>query len=339
MLPAIIVSGMKAVRFISGESVKAELYYLLFVFTCFPMYAYTPFVYGDLCSLEIGMLAVWAMISCIERFRVWKLVWLGAAMGLAVFFRENILILAIAMGIVIGIKLIFQTERRRHFLLMGVAMVLGILLFQGIIKLTYHNVRDNNAEAIPASTFIVMGLNDDYGHPGWDNWYGYNLFFECDRDSSATTERAMIDLKSYITLYRNNPSYMVDFFTRKMLTQWNVPMYQCIVMNNRIIDDQGKIAHNIYEQGILYKWIENYMKVFQLVLYGSVLFLVIVKRREWKSVDKYILLIAVIGGFFFSLMWEAKTRYVFPYLLMQIPYMALGTNEVIKFLQEKFLKK
>lgn len=339
LLPAIIVPGVKAVRYISGGNVRIELYYLLFVSTCFPMYAYTPFIYGDLCSLEVGMLAVWALLSCLEHFRVWKLVWLGGAMGLAVFLRENIVILAIAMGIVIIIKLIFDAGRRRQFLAMGITLVLGIVIFQEAIQLTYHNVRDNNADAIPASTFIVMGLNDDFGHPGWDNWYGYNLFFECDRDAAATTKRAMEDLKSYINLYRNNPSYMVDFFTRKMVTQWNVPMYQCIVMNSRIIDDQGKLAQNIYEQGRIFKWIENYMKVFQLVLYGAILFLLIVKRTKWESIDKYLLLIAVVGGFFFSLMWEAKTRYVFPYLLMQLPYMAIGVNEVLNFLEDKFIKR
>lgn len=338
LLPAIIVPGVKAVRYISKDNVRIELYYLLFVFTCFPMYAYTPFVYGDLISLEVGMIAVWAFLSCLERFRIWKLVWLGTSMGFAVFVRENSIILAIALAIVVVIKLIFDSERRRHVLAMGIAMILGIVCFQGVLELTYRNVRDNEADAIPASTFIVMGLNDDYGHPGWDNWYGYDLFFECDRDAAATTKRAMEDLKSYINLYKNDPSYMVDFFTRKILSQWNAPMYQCIVMNNRLIDDQGKIARNIYEQGILFKWINNYMNVYQLILYASILFLLLVKRKEWGEIDKYALLIAVIGGFFFSLMWEAKTRYVMPYLFMQLPYMAIGVNEMIKLIEAKYLK-
>lgn len=338
MLSAIIVSGTKVIRYISRDNAKIELFYLLFVFTCFPMYAYTPFIYGDLISLEVGMIAVWAFFSCLERMRGWKLVWLGVSMGFAVFLRENMIILAIAMGIAVIIKLICDSERRLHFCAMGVVIALGIIFFQAAIKLTYHNVADPEAEAVPASTFIVMGLNDDYGYAGWDNGYGLAVFFECDRDAEMTTKRVMKDLKSYMNLYRNNPSYMVDFFTRKMLTQWNVPMYQCIVMNNRIIDEQGKIAHNIYEQGVLSRWINNYMKVFQLVLYTSTLFLLIVKRREWGTIDKYLLLIAVIGGFFFSLMWEAKTRYVFPYMLMQLPYMAIGVNEILKFIKVQLAK-
>jgi len=338
MLPAIIVPGVKAVRYISGDNVRIELFYLLFVFTCFPMYAYTPFVYGDLCSLEVGMIAVWALLSCFERFRKWKLVWLGASLGLAVLLRKNIIILAIAMGIVVIIKLIYDLEKRRSLLAMGIAMVLGIIFFQGAINLVYHNIRDNTADAIPASTFIAMGLNDDNGYPGWDNWYGYNLFFECNKNAAETSKRAMEDIKSYISLYRKEPSYMVDFFTRKMLAQWNAPMYQCITMNSLFEGKQGKIAGNIYGQGILYKLVSNYMKVFQLTLYASILFLLIAKRKEWESIDKYMLLIAVAGGFLFSLMWEAKTRYVFPYMLMQLPYMAIGVSEFLKIIESKYFK-
>lgn len=73
------------------------------------------------------------------------------------------------------------------------------------------------------------------------------------------------------------------------------------------------------------------MKAFQLLLYGSIFFLLIIRRRDYNSIESYVLLIAVFGGFLFSLMWEAKTRYVMPYLFMQIPYMAIGVNEFTDF--------
>ena len=338
LLPAIIVPGVKAVRYISKDNARIELFYLLFVFTCFPMYAYTPYVYGDLISIEIGMIAVWAYFSCLERFSIWKLVWLGASIGFAVILRKNIIILAIALLIAAVIKIVCDSQKRRHVIAMGIAVIVGIFAFQLFIELMYHNVRDNEADALPAITHIVMGLNDDYGYPGWYNGYGYNLFTACDNDATATAKRAMVDLRSYLDMYKRDPSYMVDFFTRKMLAQWNAPLYQCIVMNGRVTQEQGKIADNIYQQKRLYKWISNYMKVFQLILYASILFLLIVKRKEWGSIEKYALLIAVIGGFFFSLMWEAKTRYVMPYLLMQLPYMAIGANEILKFIEAGYLK-
>ena len=339
MLPLIILSGRKAVRYLAKDNARAELFYLLFVFTCFPMYGYTPFVYGDLCSLEIGMLAVWAFLSCMENFRIRKLFWLGTSIGLAVFLRENMLILAIAMGCVLIVRLWSGASKRKHTAVIGGALLLGILIFESALKLAYSDIRDKEADALPVITSVVMGLNDDYGYAGWDNFYGLNLFEECNRDAELTSERAMEDFRSYLNLYRMDPSYMVDFFSRKMIAQWNAPMYQCIVANNKVVSEQGKIAKNIYEKGILYRLVNGYMGVYQLILYASILFLLLSKCRKWASIENYVLLIAVFGGFLFSLIWEAKTRYVFPYLLMQLPYMAVGVNELLQYFEAKAMNR
>lgn len=336
MLPVVFVSGTKIVRFISNDNARAEFLYIFCAATCFPLYAYTPFVYGDLCSLEIGMLAVWAFLSCLEKFKIYKLIALGLLTGIAVQMRENTLILVIALEIVLLIRLISASRNRWKTAAMGIAVIAGIMFFQSCINLAYYEVKDREADKLPVSTTIVMGLNDDYGRPGWHNWYIYNLFFENDMDSERAKQQAWRDFQVYIALYKNNPAYMVDFFARKMNAQWNAPMYQCIVMNNNLIGEQGRLAHSMYSHGRTGRLVERYMKIYQLVLYSSILSLLIAKRKSWNSIEKYTLLIAVFGGFLFSLMWEAKTRYVFPYLIMQLPYMAMGVNEIILFIKKRF---
>lgn len=336
MLPIIFISGTKIVRFISNDSARVEFLYIFFVTTCFPMYAYIPFVYGDLCSLEMGLLAVWVLLSCLEKFKVYKLIALGLSVGIAVQMRKNIIIMVIALGIVLLIKFICASQIRWKAAAMGIAMIVGVVFFQGCIDLAYYNVKDKEADEFPVSTYIVMGLNDDYGHPGWYNGYLYNLFLENSMDAELTKQQAMKDFKAYLNLYKNNPSYMVDFFARKMNAQWNAPMYQCIVMNNYLIGEQGRLVHSIYSHGRPGRFVEKYMKIYQLVLYSSVLCFLAVRRKSWNSIEKYVLLIVVFGGFLFSLMWEAKTRYVFPYLIMQLPYMALGVNEIILLLEKRF---
>lgn len=339
MLPAVFVSGAKIVRFISGDNPRVEFLYIFCAATCFPLYAYTPFVYGDLCSLEVGMLAVWALLSCLEKFKVYKLIALSLLIGIAVQLRENMLILVIAVEIVLLIKLICAPPNRWRTAAMGIAVIAGVVFFQSCIDLAYYKVKDKEADVFPVSTFIVMGLNDDYGHPGWDNCYSYDLFFENNMDTELTKQQAVKDFKSYLTLYKNDPAYMVDFFARKMNAQWHAPMYQCIAMNNYLIGQQGRLAHSIYSHGRVGRLVESYMKIYQLVLYSSILCYAAVKRKRGDSIEKYTLLIAVFGGFLFSMMWEAKTRYVFPYLIMQLPYMAMGVNEVLLIIKTRFCGK
>ena len=98
--------------------------------------------------------------------------------------------------------------------------------------------------------------------------------------------------------------------------------------------EQLPLVKNIYEHGKLGKFIEAGMKLFQMLMYGGILFLLVTRRREYVEIEKYLLLIAVFGGFLFSLMWEAKTRYVLPYLFMQIPYMAMGVGEIVSWMEK-----
>lgn len=179
-----------------------------------------------------------------------------------------------------------------------------------------------------------MGLNDDYGQAGWYNGYNYNAFDEVEYDLERAGERARKDLQTYIDLYSDNPRYMLDFFVRKMNAQWNAPMYQGIAMNARIVEEQPPLVDDIFHHGSVSKLIESMMKIYQLLLYGSILFLLAAKRKYIAQIEWYALLIAVFGGFLFSLIWEAKTRYVLPYLFMQIPYMAVGVNEIMSLLEK-----
>lgn len=327
MVPAIVLFGCMVVRELSEDDARTELYYLLFSVTCFPMYAYSSFVYGDLVSIPFALISVWAFLSALRKFKLWKLVGMGVSIGFAVMLRTNVVILAVAMLIAVLAKLLKRHNWRQH-LALGAGIIAGVLLFQVTVKAAYLSEWGEDAKGIPPLCFIVMGLNDDNSYAGWYNIYNAGCFATSDFDTKAANRRALTDLNMYIGIYKNDPQYMINFFARKMNAQWNAPMYQSIVMNNNVVREQSSLIKNIFEGGKAASFLERYAKVYQLVVYGSILFLLLCKRREWENIEKYVLLIAVFGGFLFSLIWEAKTRYVFPYLLMEIPYVAMGMNEI-----------
>lgn len=174
-----------------------------------------------------------------------------------------------------------------------------------------------------------MGLNDSDGHPGWYNAYNYIVFAEADDNTELSISIGKEHLMEALQRYWEDPDYMLDFFGRKMNAQWNAPMYQCIAMNRNIVEPQvGMLAPDITNYGRTAQLMENWMKIYQLLMYGGILFLLTIRRREFMTIEKYALLIAVYGGFLFSLIWEAKTRYVLPFLFFQIPYMALAVGEL-----------
>lgn len=333
LIPLFIVSGCQIVRILSDDNVKAEVYYLFFALCCFPMYAYTSFVYGDLLTTTLSFFAVWMYLSCLKHFSWLRLGLFGITMGVCVQLRMNCLILMIALLIVMAVKLIF--ERGWKHLAAIAALVLGYGLMSLAVWGIYHNVRNAEIPSIPSSLIIVGGLNDDYGYAGWNNFYDYNTFAQLGDETEPALEVMGRDLRMYMDIYKNDPAYMVDFFVRKMNSQWNAPMYQSLVMNSRIAGEQAPPIKNIFQHGKLGGLIESGMKIYQLLMYGGILFLLIIRRKEYVKIERYLLLIAVFGGFLFTLMWEAKTRYALPYLFMQVPYMALGVNELVSFVQNR----
>jgi len=329
----IVLSGYMITKHISNNNTKAMWFYLILNLLCIPMYLYTAFVYGEILSTVCVLLAVWILFETFNKFKVWKVIVYGMVIALSIMLRTHSYIVLVANAIVLIIKLVQYREPVYIYLL--VSLVGFTIISQSSINLCYSKYKRDGANASPMIMSVVMGLNDELDSPGWYNGYNKNAFLETDCNIENAKEKAYKDLNEYIILYNENPKYALDFFNRKIQTQWNSPMYQCVSMNSSINGKQGEVGYSLFF-GDLRHVCELITKTYQIMMYGSVLFLLVIKRKEWK-VDKYVLLISIVGGFIFSLIWEAKTRYVFPYLLMMIPYFATGLYNVINKIESNLL--
>lgn len=328
MVPVIIYAGFMIVRILSNDKRAAELCYLVLMLFCIPLYAYVPFVYGEVCSTAFIMLAAWFFLECIENFTWGRLVLLTISTGIAVQLRQNTLIMVLSFLIVTIIKIIFY-KSRSNFIFMGTGIIVGIFIVQTGIRGIYNDVVPIEGQTMPAILYVTMGTNDEEENPGWYNGYNFSTFKENNYDPDSAKRKAYEDLSAFGAKCIDNPEFAVDFLYRKIASQWNSPMYQCLAMNNNIVGKQSKLAASIYS-GNLRPYIENFMNIYQLLVYGGVLILLIVYRNRWRRIEKYVILIGIFGGFLFSILWEAKTRYIFPYFIMMIPYTAIVLEELME---------
>lgn len=331
MVFVMVFAGYKCIRFMTDDSTLAEWMYLLFMLFCVPMYGYTPFVYGEISSTALIFLAGWMFWSALERFAWWKWIVLAGACGAMVQFRKNALICAIAFLIVLIVKMI-QTPRR-DVLWIGTGILAGIIVLQMVISIIYKPFL-GDAKPIPAMLYVVMGTNDEIeGEPGWYNGYNMMTYKENGFDSRKATEKAKQDFGLFLEKCKSDPIRTLQFYRLKMNIQWNVPMYQCLVVNNAFYDEPDPLASDIYFNG-KDRYLEHFMEIYQLLIYGGALcFLIfigfggsinITGEERQAQVEKLLFMICVFGGFLFSLIWEAKPRYVFPYFLLMIPCAAAG---------------
>ena len=68
--------------------------------------------------------------------------------------------------------------------------------------------------------------------------------------------------------------------------------------------------------------LELYTKSIYLIIFGVSL-LTILSCRNKISDESLLLLILLIGGFLFYILWEAKSRYIISYVVSIIPLVAL----------------
>ena len=333
----IVYVGYEIVRILTKENTFAEISYLLLAILCFPLYIYTLFIYGEILSTAVLFIAAWLLLSCLERFGWWKIVALMVCSGLSVQLRQNSLVVLLGFLVILLVKVIQEFNWKRFVMILVIP--LGIFVGNILIDVIYHEHYQEDAVAIPNLLYIAMGTNWEEQNPGWFSKYNYTVFFENDCDPEAESEVAMKDIREFISYCIDNPDYAAEFYKEKFIAQWNDPMYHCLVMNCKVNygEPQNPIVENFYF-GEMRLFPEEFMNIYQLLVYGAILYWLTSGFRKNQKIEAHVLMVGIFGGFLFSLIWETKTRYVFPYFIMMLPYAAMGIEQILTGINNKFLE-
>lgn len=332
----LVYSGYRITGLITNRQREAELLSLLFAFVCAPMYIYTSFVYGESSSTAFCLFAAWMFLESLRAPRAPYLVGLYFAVFMALLLRTNTLIIMIALGIVFVVT--FLRAPNREHLCVGLILLLAVITPTGLTQAIYHDKIPEDSHPMPAILFVTMGTNDDVANAGWYNSYSFLQYQGHDFDPQTSSDAAKDDLAAFVARCQEDPASAIDFYNRKIASQWNAPMYQCIVMNSRVEGEQTALVQSLYE-GESNQRLTDFMNIYQSLIYGGVLAFTIFALKKRYPLEHHLLLIAVFGGFLFSILWEAKARYVFPYFLIMIPYAAAGIGSMITVFWQRLDKK
>ena len=126
--------------------------------------------------------------------------------------------------------------------------------------------------------------------------------------------------------------FAVKFFYKKILSTWLEPTFQSIwtgPLTERGYKQNSRILRSIYEENSGYYFLNSFGKVFTVSIYLLTLIAVINYIFNKKfSVVELITIIFFLGGFFFHVLWETKSQYVFIYVLLLIPTAANGLVKI-----------
>lgn len=327
-----LVSGYMVVRRLFPSNRTRVLWCMLMVF-CLPFYFYVNDMYGTVPGFAGLLFVFWMLTEYLYRDSVITLVLAGFGMAGAVAIKKNDIIFTIAAVLVLGTM--FLAKKGKKLLLMAAVLVFASVAGSVAPRVIYeYRAKNIMGEGVPAISYIAMGLQWSEGRsPGGWNGYHSDLFLACDYDSAETARISAESVKSSLKYMSQNPAYAVTFFYYKLTDQWTREDYSCLYGTLAFYANRSPIAWEIY-QG---KWLSPLMLIMavhqSLTYLGACCFCVFaairwMKKKTNSDIWRLVPLVTFIGGFLFSIIWEAGSRYIMPYVILLIPYAAEGFAEL-----------
>lgn len=319
----ILYVGFRIVRELSGSRV-AEFLYLAMELLFLPVYCYALFIYGESIGTCSVLCAIWCYLMANRSGgKIWQkvLLWVAVAlsMGLAYVTRNVLLVVWIAM-VIMQILVLLRSKKWQGIL--ALCGVLAVMLFckNVLCRVAEGQLGQEYGSGAPYILWVAMGMQDNpeaQKGPGTYNDYNLDTYVETGYDSREAAEVAKADIRQRLLQWREDPVAAVTFLKEKLLIQWIEPTY--CSFNQTRYQYKPEVWVEEFYIGQTNERAGNFLNCCQSVVYlavfGYYLRILLGKVKEIQILPGIIFL----GGFFITVFWEAKSRYVYPYLVMILP--------------------
>ncbi|WP_026669595.1 hypothetical protein [Butyrivibrio sp. AE3006] len=323
--------------FIYEENATPQLMVLLFGILFYPLHIYCTFVYGTIPGLALSVSAIYHALK-FEKDKFIKNCILSALSILAaMLLKSNYLIFFIAIFIYIVMAAI---RNKKAILLALPALFVVAFLIQAKVPSLIVRQMTGIDVGKGASTYswIAMGLQDSDLAEGWYNGFNTDSYEQSGYNPDINKKMATDAIKERLEYFSENPYDCLEFFSRKLSSEWNDPSYEAlwIIRPLQEIRYENNPVRKLltYNNYFLQIGFLNWLQFF--ILLGCLLFLVFKNKNTGNCFE--ILAITIIGGFLFHIMWEAKSQYTLPYFVLMLPMAAIGYHKLLFDSKELFKK-
>lgn len=338
ILAIILLSYLLVNELFENETVN---FFTIVAVTAFlPMYVYVSFVYGDIPAVA-GCLAIALLIVNWLKKPLWGHTVTPILLScIFILARENIIIFLIAVAITITVEAI--RRKKSYFMIVAVLIVVLPLLSSKLVLKYYEyrgGIQINNP--IPSISWIAMGLQgevEDGTGVGYYNGYNEATWWYQGATKAAAKEYVSKDLKERIEFFKDNPKYAYDFFTFKIQEQWLEPSFDSFYMTVTNSENALKMAREFYSSDGPER-VTDFMNRFMSVAYSFAFIYMLYALKHGEHPYEMLMAVAFVGGFLFSIIWEAKGRYTMPYFIFMLVYTANGlfvSCKLLDFIVKKF---
>ncbi len=324
----IVFAIFKISHQLAKKYVTNKVLLCILILTFLPLPMLSTFIYGDFPSLAFCLLCVYFMMKYVETKKLKFCLLASFCSMIGYLARMNALIFVIATTMYLLFDLLNKETFKRTWkenLLKFSMIVIYIaitILPSTMVKNYYLNKYDlDKSKAYPNISYFLMAMEQSYRASGW---YNESIGEYALKHPEAAKEEYKITLKERVNYLIGHPLYTAFFYGSKISSMWTENTYSSIWSNNPSL-------------------LQSYTK--PLIFYQKVLLLmiclcsivVLMQNRKNLSLEVLFLLTIFIGGFAFHILWEAKSRYIIPYIIVLIPLASIAVKG--KFLNFNITKK
>lgn len=289
----------------------------------------STFVYGDLMSISMCLFAIYYIMEYGMKKKNKYAILSAIFIAIGYALRMNNLIFIIALTIYLILKIIKEKEDILEKIIILV-MFIGIALMPATLirsRLQYKLDLNKNKQ-IPTLGYLYMGMQESSRANGW---YSDYIIWAWE-DVEASNEQYKNAIIERVKYFVQNPNYFVKFYIGKIASMWTETTYASLWYNQTFNFKQIEGKENINRAEQIDKLVKDqteklliYQKALITIIFG-VTIVVLIKDRKKLSNEIILLLIIFIGGFLFHILWEAKSRYIIPYILVLIPIASISID-------------
>ncbi len=289
------------------------------------------FVYGNITGM---CCAIWASYFLIKYFNTKKYILMlpcGLLLVLAVLLKYNNMIYVVAFALL----LIIHTIKAKKW--QSIAFALAICVASlGSIQLVISSYEARGdvklADGVSQVLYLDLGMSESNMAPGWYTSVAKGTYAANGLDTKAANAQGMNDIKARLNAFSSDLDYTIDFFSKKVLSQWNEPTYESIWVSEvkSHTNEVNGIGNAVYD-GSLGQLLEIHFNLYMQILFllfAIGIFLLIVRSKI--NIETILLPLVMLGAFSYHLLFEGKSQYLATYLILMIPTASYALNSIME---------
>lgn len=305
-----------------SKSYKVNKVFLIFLITTFiSLTMLSTFIYGDIPSIALCLFSVYFMMKYNETGKFRYSIIASILTMIAYMMRMNSLIFIIATVIYLLINLFSGITKRNIkqnlIKILIIAMYIIISIIPSSLVKTYYLNKYNmdKQKAYPNISYFLMAMEESWRGNGW---YNEDIGEPALKDPINKKIEYKDRIKERLIYFSKHLDYTFDFYTKKIASMWAENTYSAVRSN--ITEENDQIVNTTKPLMVYQKTLLILMCVCSLI--------VLIQNRKNLSVDVIFLITIFIGGFAFHILWEAKSRYIIPYIIALIPVASVYINKI-----------